>query len=262
MTAISLIGDGATTTALAMCATWPADGSPTIVELDPTGGSVGGWLDTPLEPSISTLVTRSRRTQSVDADAIESLVHRTASGIDAIVAPVRATEAWRATAEADPLLADAVAAGVARDLFIDHGRPDPRHSLPTSLVAADIVVVGYRQPMTTRAAAVRVERLIETVERITRATDAPIAVAVIGDVPFEPSDVCAFVGDGVGRDVECTPLPEDGLAAAVLAGRPGVSPRRFARMPLIRAAQQLSDTVRSARERRDGPVPIDAERTT
>ena len=263
MRAVSLIGDCATTTALAMCATWPAATNPTIVELDPAGGSLAGWLDTPLEPSISTLVTRSRGAPPGADDAIEPLVHRTKRGIDAIVAPIRATEAWRAAAEADPLLADAVTAGIGRSLFVDHGRPDLRNSLPVSLVAADAIVVGYRQPATTQAAAVRVERLAETVERITSATDAPVTVAVIGDNPFEPSEVCAFVGDGIGRHVACAPLPDDGLAAAVLAGRPGVSPRRFARLSLIRAAHRLSATVQSTLGgSRSRFMPVEAARTT
>ncbi|MEO1055329.1 MAG: hypothetical protein AAFY28_00290 [Actinomycetota bacterium] len=239
MTTVSIVGDAATTTALAIAASWPADRTRTVVELDPTGGALAGWLDTPLSPSISTLVTHSRR-EGLRSDALEPLIHRSASGIDTIVAPVRATEAWRAVAEADPIVADAVRTGISFDALLDHGALDPRHPLPTSLLAADAVVLVHRQQATARAAAVRVDRLTETAERLAAATAAPLTLAVIGDDPFDPAEISTFVGDSAQRVISVAPLPVDDLAAAVLAGRPGVSARRLARMSLLRASGQLA----------------------
>ncbi|MEM9514481.1 MAG: hypothetical protein AAGA42_06445 [Actinomycetota bacterium] len=251
MTTVSIVGDAATTTAVAVAASWPADRTRTVIELDPTGGALAGWLDAPLSPSISTLVTHSRR-EGLTRDVLEPLIHRSGSGIDVIVAPVRATESWRAVAEADPIVADAVRAGISFDVLLDHGALDPRHPLPTSLLAADAVVLVHRQPVTARAAAVRVDRLTETAERLAAATAAPLTLAVIGDDPFDPAEISTFVGDSAQRAIAVAPLPVDDLAAAVLAGRPGVSRRRLARMSLLRAGGQLAaDVLATADPARD-----------
>ncbi len=242
MTSISIVGEATTTTALALAASWPADRTCVAVELDPTGGALAGWLDTQLSPSISTLVTRSRA-EGFRHELLEPLIHRSASGIDAIVAPVRATEAWRAVAEADPIIAETIRTRVSFDALLDHGALDPRHTLPASLLVADAVVLVHRQQATARAAAVRVERLTETAERLASATAAPLTLAVIGDDPFDPAEIGTFVGESAGRAIDTAALPIDDLAAAVLAGRPGVSTRRFGRMPLLRAARQLSVNV-------------------
>ena len=64
MTIIAVTGDAATTSTIALAATWPTAratagdrallGEPLVVEADPGGGSLAGWLDVPVQPSIAT----------------------------------------------------------------------------------------------------------------------------------------------------------------------------------------------------------------
>ncbi|MEX2626307.1 MAG: hypothetical protein WD225_05450, partial [Ilumatobacteraceae bacterium] len=96
MSLVAVIGDAATTTTLALAATWPDD--PLVVEADPTGGSMAAWLDLPGEPTLSTVVTR---VPTAGWPAVEQLTHRSPSGLRVVPAPIRSIEAVRAVAEAD-----------------------------------------------------------------------------------------------------------------------------------------------------------------
>ncbi len=64
----------------------------------------------------------------------------------------------------------------------------------------------------------------------------------MGDAPFGHAEIDRFVADAGGR-TPVVPVPNDPLAAAVLAGRTGVSARRLARLPLMRAAGDLAAAV-------------------
>ena len=56
MTVVTVLGDAATTTALALAAGWRSSDQVVVVEADPSGGSLAAWLDVPLAPSLSTVV--------------------------------------------------------------------------------------------------------------------------------------------------------------------------------------------------------------
>ncbi|MGB0210485.1 MAG: hypothetical protein ACPGCX_10405, partial [Ilumatobacteraceae bacterium] len=47
MTVVGLLGDHTTTTAMALAVSWPGTRPVTLIEADPTGGSLIGWLDDP-----------------------------------------------------------------------------------------------------------------------------------------------------------------------------------------------------------------------
>jgi hypothetical protein len=86
----------------------------------------------------------------------------------------------------------------------------------------------------------------------------PPTVALIGDEPYDGADVLALLDDAVptaaGRGPRLIVLPVDALAAAVLAGRTGVSARRFARLPLARAARTLARHLESVTSGTSGPM--------
>ena len=253
-----MLGDLATTTTVALAASWPCDPSPSldhpshsdgggtgvlVLEADPTGGSVGAWLDLPASPTLSTVVTRA-----VDGGwpAVDSLVHDSPSGIRVVPAPTRSMEASRAVAEADRWLFGLLAGLGDPVVVADLGSPVPAHGPPAALGSADVAVVVHRQAtQSARAAAVRIERLDELVD-LAAGSGCALVLAVVGDAPFDPDEILRFVAARHGADGALPPLvrlPDDPLAAAVLAGRSGVSARRLARLPLMRAASHLAATV-------------------
>lgn len=236
MSLVLIAGDCATSTTLALAAAWPSDSDVLVIEADPRGGSMAAWLDVPVSPSLSTVVTRAHHDGWPSIDALSRV---TPSGVRLIPAPPRSVEAARAVAEAGtcvfPVLADIDRPVV----LIDAGCPSAASGAHAAMPHADVVVVVHRQAhQSARAAAVRLERTAEQVEMID-ALGLTMVLAVIGDEPFEPAEVAEFLRDEGGERYEMSQvirLPEDPLTAAALAGRTGVSSRRLARLPLMRAA--------------------------
>ena len=92
MSIVAVVGDGATTLAVALAATWPQGERVVLAELDPAGGSLGAWLDVPRSPNLSELVAAA---DAGSWPAIEACCQRAPSGVEVLVAPVRAVEAQR-----------------------------------------------------------------------------------------------------------------------------------------------------------------------
>ena len=259
---IAIGGDAATTTTLALAAGWPdrpgagfehlADGSThpdgdrtgdlsgndlVVIEADASGGSLAAWLDTPLSPSLSALVTslhQSSGTGSTPATmwkTIDSMIRRSASGIRFVPAPFRSREARGAITEADQTLFPLLATSEQMVGLVDIGHIDPLR-IPSTARHADLVIVVHRQATASApAATVRLERLAETVDAL-RTTGHEVALAVIGDEPFPLEEVVTFAAPGA----RAWTLAVDDLAAQVFAGRSGVSAKRLARLPLPRSA--------------------------
>ncbi len=239
MSLVAVVGDAATTTTLALAASWPDE--TLVVEADPTGGSMAAWLDLPASPTLSTVVTRA---PAAGWPAVEQLAHDAPSGIRVVPAPVRTIEAVRAVAEAERCVF-AVAADLDRPVvLVDAGAPTPAYGPPGVLEAAGVAVVVHRQcHHSARAAAVRLERFAELVDVVV-ATGVAVVVGVVGDAPFEPEEILRFVSPELADSApELVVLPDDPLAAAVLAGRSGVSARRLTRLPLMRAAMPAASTI-------------------
>jgi hypothetical protein len=247
--AIALVGDCTTTTALALAAAWPSNapaGDSTehdliVVEVDPRGGSLAAWLDTPLSPSLSTVVTALHHGASTGAtsptmwNTIDAMIRRSASGVRFIPAPFRSIEARRAVAEAERTLLPLLAATTNTIALLDGGDIDPGRP-PAACQHADITVVCHRLDSSSASAAtVRLERLAERVESL-RNGGHDVAVAVIGDEPFPLDEVLDFAAPGT----QGWQIAVDPLAAAVFAGRTGVSERRLGRLPLVRSASRVA----------------------
>lgn len=246
MSLIVVGGDAATTTALALAAGWPepppddlagGDVDVVVVEADPSGGSLAAWLDTPLSPSLSSVVTALHQGSSTGAtrptqwSTIDTMVRRSPAGVRFVPAPFRTREARGAIVEADLLLFPLLAALDHTVALVDVGRIDPLR-LPTAVRHADLTLVVHRQDSSSApAATVRLERLAETTEAL-RDAGAAVALALVGEDPFSLGEVVDFASP----DGPASSLALDPLSAAVLAGRTGVSSRRLARLPLMRSA--------------------------
>jgi MinD-like ATPase involved in chromosome partitioning or flagellar assembly len=250
VTIVAVIGDCTTTTCLALAATWPAENpDPTdvlVLEADPSGGSLAGWLKTPNSPTLGTLVanTSSEAGRSTATmNTIESMVLTSDAGVRLIAAPTRSLPARRAIEEAGATIIPALASARSIVALTDLGRSRIDESRPI-LNASAVVIVIHRQVRTSATAeAVRLERLIETVEHV----GAPIVLGVIGSDPFDPSEIVEFVSSSVPDVVtDSFLLEDDALAASVLSGRTGVSARRLARLPLMRSARTAARRLRES----------------
>ncbi|HYN35103.1 MAG TPA: hypothetical protein VES40_20940 [Ilumatobacteraceae bacterium] len=236
MTIIAVIGDCTTTTCIALAAGWPDD-DVLVIEADPSGGSLAGWLDTPSSPSLATIVANIGSGDASDGSVLSTvaaMTHLSASGIRFVAAPLRALPARRAIEEAAAVVVPVLASSDVV-VFADLGRRQPG-DIPSVIVgsAATTLVVHRQHAASAAAEAVRLERLVESVERL-----APVArtltLAVIGSDPFEPAEIAQHV-ETSGALADVVTLAEDPLAAAVLAGRSGVSANRLRRLPLMRSA--------------------------
>ena len=250
MALVALTGDCTTTTAVALAEAWPLADEVLLLEADPRGGSLAGWFDQPLSPSLSTLVAAAHGSSEID---LADLIRSTPTGIRFIPAPFRSREATRALAEARRTLFPRLLDDSSRVTIADLGRPIPGDHLMTRIGQPDVTVVCHRQDHSSPSAAtVRLERLREQLESVTTTT-THIVVAVIGNDPFD----CAQIADHIDPDVTWVEIAVDPLAAAVHAGRQGVSPRRLARLPLSRSARKLVDAVRNVG--RIAPTPSERE---
>lgn len=270
MSVVVVHGDAATTTAVALASAWPASAAdephstaaepanatphtanpsttptpssaappiraPIVLEADPGGGSLAAWLDTPAVPSLSTAVTASELTVPI----LERLLHHTPSGVRVLPAPVRTLEAARAVTEAEARVVPLLAPPDAPLAVVDTGRARMGAEVSAMWRSASAVVLVHRQASpSARAAVARVERYVEMVERTFSVGIQPWLV-VIGSTPFDPGEIFAEATRN-GERAHLHTLPDDPLAAAVYAGRTGVSLRRFARLPLNRAARRLA----------------------
>ncbi len=283
MALIVVGGDGATTSALALAAGWPepdahepdSDGATVetishgavhrhavdvvVVEADPTGGSLAAWLDTPLSPSLSSVVTSLHQGSTSGATSanrwstIDTMIRRSAAGIRFIPAPFRMREARGAISEADLSLFPLLATLDHTIALVDVGRIDPLR-LPPAVRHAELTLVVHRQDASSApAATVRLERLAETTEALCD-VGADVGLALVGDAPFSLDEVADFARPtGPAHSLALDPL-----SAAVLAGRTGVSSRRLARLPLMRsAARAASDLAQLIESRQRAGALVD-----
>jgi len=235
---LSLVGDCTTTTCLALVAGWPT--AVTIVEADPSGGSLGAWLDTPSTPSLATIVANT----PTSASTIDSMTQHSSSGTRFISAPVRARSANIAISEAESTVFPLLSGPAAGTVLADVGRLMASAPVPTIVGLSDTIIVVHRQCSASAAAStVRLDRLVEVVEQLAQ-LGSPIQLLVIGSDPFDPDEISGFVADAVPDALVANfTLPDDQLAAAVLAGRRGVSAKRLRRLPLMRAAAAVATSL-------------------
>ena len=244
MTIVAVVGDAATTTTVAIAAGWPAGRDVLVLEADPGGGSLTGWLDLPAQPSLATIVanagTDAGRNHRSVLETVDAMARRSESGIRFVATAVRARAAHRAIEEAALVVLPALAASPST-VLADAGAHRSGQPPSPALRSANVVVVVHRQATASAAAAtVRIDRLVETLEELAH-LDATLVLTVIGRSPFDPAEIGAFLDEAVPDSLRHTmSIADDPLAAATIAGRAGVSAKRLRRLPLMRDATQLA----------------------
>jgi MinD-like ATPase involved in chromosome partitioning or flagellar assembly len=236
---VAVTGDLTTTTAVALATGWPVTDDAILVEADPTGGDLAAWFDLPVTPSLSTVVTRVLDGAWPD---IERRTRLADNGLRLVPAPARAGEAAQAVGEAARAVVPSLAALRSPITIADVGRLPAVPATHPFLGAAAVTVVVHRQaPQSARAAAVRLQRLADLLDTLASSPN-PVVAAVVGSQPFDLVEIERFLTDAAGS-VPLVGIPDDPLAAAVFAGRTGVSARRLTRLPLVRAARDLATVV-------------------
>ncbi len=186
MTIVAVVGDACTTTTVALAAAWPSSANAIVVEADPTGGDLAAWFDLPVEPSLSTLVTRTTDGSFAEVDRHTRLA---GSGLRLIPAPSRAGEAQQAVAEAARTIVATLSTPRSPMTFVDTGRLAQPPVVHPFVHAASVVVLVHRQStQSAAAAAVRLQRLAEQIE-VCEARAAALVVTVIGAAPFDLDEI-------------------------------------------------------------------------
>ena len=233
---VAVTGDAATTTTVALASAWPVADDVVVIEADAKGGDLAAWFDMPVAPSLSTVVTRVLDGAWPD---VERLTRLADSGLRLIPAPSRPGEAAQAVSESARSLVPTLASLRSPVTIVDAGGlPASPASHPFVGPAAVTIVVHRQSTQSSRAAAVRLQRLADQLAGYA-ASPSALIVAVIGAAPFDLGEIETFLADAVGVNA-IVGLPVDELAAAVFGGRTGVSERRLARLPLVKAARDLA----------------------
>ncbi len=254
---LAIVGDRATTTALAVASAWPR-GEVAIVEADPSGGSLAAWLGLPASPSLSTAVARTSAPSGLGGRAtrsawstIEPLLQPAGRGVRVLVAPMSGREASRTVTEAGHAVLPCLAqVDDPPAILVDAGQLRAGEPLPATVRMADRLLVCHRQePASAAAASVRLQRLAELLGTLD-ASHQPV-VAVIGDDPYDTGEIAAFVDDQLERwgslvRPRFVPIADDAPSAAVLAGRSGMSAKRLGRRPLVRSCADLAELLCAA----------------
>jgi hypothetical protein len=247
---VAVVGDGCTTTALGIAAAWPHSDQCIVAEFDPAGGCLAAWLDVPRSPGLAEVAASSTPSAW---PTIQSMLQRSASGVDVLVAPTRTVEAVAVVQAAAMSVLPVLSAMDSPVVIADGGRL--RGGLSPLVTQAGIVVIAHRQHSgSAAAAALGFERLAAlTAQLATRSI--PNVVALIGARPYSASEVAKFVGTNM-----VVALADDPWAAAVLAGRAGSS-IRLHRSPLMRSLTELAGVVstqlRNIRMHDGWPLSVD-----
>jgi hypothetical protein len=219
----SLKSAGATTTALALAHQRQA----TMIEADPCGGDVAGWMGWP-DLALSDLAVRARR--QVRAELLYDCAQVTTYGLPVVAArstPEGAAGTVAALVEVLPKLATET------DLVVDVGRLT---SVTEKLLpSADLAVVLVRPQVEDIA------RLGSRLETLRRLCGQRLKVALFGTGRYSASEIAATLGFPVAATI-----PYDPRTAAGLRGGPGRLPlpgrpprRRLRRWRLLEAVNVL-----------------------
>ncbi len=214
---------GATTTAVALAATWVRVGrSAVVAEVDPDGGVLAARLGLSASPSLVELCA-SMRAAADDLD-IMSFAQQLPGGLPAIVAhpsPDRCTSALRS---AGGRLGAWFSNLSGHDVIADVGRLRASSAAGAIIEHADVVLVVVRPELDEIAIA----------RQAVAGLPGSARLVCIGDRPYSLAEVAANIGlESAGV------MADDGRSAAILRGHSG-SGRTLRRLPLMRSAAVLS----------------------
>jgi MinD-like ATPase involved in chromosome partitioning or flagellar assembly len=209
---------GVTTAALALAA---ANANTTLVEFDPSGGSIECWTSVPGEPGLLRVANGLRRMTA--AEALASAVRHAPAGVGVVHAPTAGTLAEPTIAAIGDRLTAAMS-DTQGTVLLDCGRWCRSQPTAHRIVGSDIVLIVC-QPNVNGVEAAR-----SIVEPIKLLTNQRPSLLLVGDRPYGAADVEAAVGAPVLCVLPWDPgavnaLLTDGLTRAWLRSRIGRAAR-------------------------------------
>jgi Flp pilus assembly CpaE family ATPase len=177
---------GVTTAAVALAAAGTTEGRALMVELDPSGGSVQVYADTPATPGLVEVAGRLRRGGS--STLVDDSVTFLPEGVPSLLAPTSALVASSVIESASARWMPALQ-GAALDVVVDAGRWDPGQSSARRVHGADLVALVCRPTMA------GVEHARHLVDRLRDVAQRPtIGLVVVGEQPYDPEEVSQILG--------------------------------------------------------------------
>lgn len=216
---------GVTTTAAALVA---AAGNGLLIELDPSGGSIGCWSGDAGEAGLLALATRLRRPH--DHEAWREAAAEPLPGLPTIVAPTAEPHARAAVESMAERIGIAARAQLSGLVVMDGGRWSPSQASAARVTGCDVVAVVCR------ATIEGIEAARWILGPITVVAGAPVVLLLIGDGPYPAEEVSAALGVPVAAT-----LVWDPSAAASLRTR-GAN-RRWGHSQLARSARSALDSL-------------------
>jgi hypothetical protein len=219
---------GVTTTAAALVA---VSGGGLLVEMDPSGGTLGSWsADGAGEPGLVVLASRLRR--PADVDAWGEATAEPLRGVPAIVGPTAEAHA-RATVEAIAgrigLATHPPVTGVA---VVDAGRWSPSQGSATRVTGCDVIA------LTCRSTVEGIEAARWMLDPLTVTAGAPVVLLLVGDGPYRSDEVARTLGAPVAATIAWDPSAVTSLRTYGASGR-------WRRSQLARSARAALDSVRA-----------------
>lgn len=212
---------GVTTAALALAAV-ADDGF--LIELDPSGGSVEAWTGIGGEPGLVRVASGLRRSASSDA-VIEHVVE-VPPGVRTILAPTAGPYAESTVAMTRDRLAPALSELNAATVILDLGRWSRAQATAHRVAGCDVVAVVCTPTVD------GVEAARWLVDPLQAEGPGEVVVVVIGERPYQPSEVAAAMGVDTAGAIAWDPR---GLASLLTRG----AGRVWSRSPLARSARTV-----------------------
>ncbi|MEX1005679.1 MAG: chromosome partitioning protein [Acidimicrobiia bacterium] len=227
---------GATTTALAIAATWPEHRRCLLVEADPFGGVIAARYRLGDSPGLSSLAAMARR--GLEDEVVWQHAQQLPGGIPVLIGPPTAEEAHAVLRDVARILAEWAVAQPEIDVIVDFGRIAPGSTMLTAMTTADLVLVVTRPS---------IDQLRPAAARSTALTTGGVrsGLLLVGDHPYGPAEVAATLDVDVAGVIAWDPR-----TAAVLTGLHGAV-RDLRRTPLVRSAATLAAELAPT----PGPMP-------
>lgn len=244
---------GATTTALAVTAAWPAERRVLHLEAEPAGGDLVSLFHLRAEPSLLTLAAVARA--NVGAADVWDHTQRLPGdpGADALVAPVDPRQAKAAVAALARAGFGQMLATLDADVVADVGRLDPDSPVLELFEEADVRAVVVRPTLND------VDHLQTRLALLSDQGIQGIDLVIVGEGRWQPEELVRATGASGVLAV----LPDDAKGAAAL-GAHGSGEKVLRRAPLWRSARKLAEQLvargavaaRNQSGRASGPVGL------
>jgi hypothetical protein len=218
-----------TTSALALCRTWPEERSVLLVEVDPSGGTLAATMGFRPEPGLQSLAADARR--GLGVGALDQHAQLLSAQTSVLLGPPAAEQVRAALAMVGEL--PALVRGEEHDVVCDCGRLDPASPVLSLFGSADLALLVVRGELAD------LDVLVASMER--RSLDRShlgdrLGLLLLASGPYGAAEVEEAVGVPV---VGTLPFDPGGVQAIV-----SESPRPFAlRSALPRAARTLAAAI-------------------